>query len=152
MEHVADSDPHWSSTPEGIPLTPDEQHINKIRAERGKEQLEMLRTYVALQGVPGLDLKDFSEAQWMLDRTLDPLKRPPVPKSDETVACVSGHKNSLATKFCGECGIPMPTDLAAATAAIPLGTLHIATLKKMARSRDLSDKGTKVQLIERLTT
>lgn len=151
MEHVADSDPHWSSTPEGIPPTPDEQHINKIRAERGRDELQMIQALTAAK-MAGVAIPD--NAMWLLNQTFDPR----IIKGN--VVCANGHENLAGVKFCGECGMDMVTrgvlevgDVPAEhIAALPLGTLHIATLKKMARQRNISDKGTKVQLIERLTT
>jgi len=171
MEHVADSDPHWSSTPEGIPATPDEQHVNKVRAERGSQQLQQLSALAALQSA-GLKIPD--EAFWLLSQNFDQR----IIKG--TTICANGHDNPGGVKFCGECGMPMmQRDTAAAIGAaedlslplpeneggvietpgseaalppLPLGTLHIATLKKMARTRGVSDKGTKAQVIERLTT
>jgi hypothetical protein len=162
MEHVADSDPHWSTTPEGIPATPDEQHVNKIRAERGTQQLQQLSALAALQQA-GLKIPD--EAFWLLSQNFDQR----IIKG--TTICANGHDNPGGVKFCGECGMPMmQRDMAVISNAedlsrllpedaggvietpLPLGTLHIATLKKMARTRGLSDKGNKVQLIERLTT
>jgi hypothetical protein len=153
-EHVADSDPHWSTTPEGVPATPDEQHVNKIRAERGSQQLQQLSALAALQQA-GLKIPD--EAFWLLSQNFDQR----IIKG--TTICANGHDNAAGVKFCGECGMPMISPAPAAeietadedepdiTAPLPLGTLHVATLKKMARSRGLPDKGTKVQLIERLT-
>lgn len=155
MEHVADSDPHWSTTPEGVPATPDELHINRVRAERGSQQLQQLQALAALQSA-GMKIPD--EAHWLLSQNFDAR----IIKG--TTICANGHDNAAGVKYCGECGMPMATRGALDAPAppegeedslppiIPLATLHIATLKKMARVRDLSDKGTKVQLIERLTT
>lgn len=157
MEHVADSDPHWSTTPEGIPATPDEQHVNKIRAERGTAQLQQLSALAALQQA-GLKIPD--EAFWLLSQNFDQR----IIKG--TTICSNGHDNPAGVKFCNECGLPMATDAKdlipalpsgeeeqeTPIEALPLGTLHIATLKKMARNRGLSDKGKKAELIARLTT
>lgn len=161
MEHVADSDPHWSTTPEGIPATPDEQHINKIRADRGSQQLQQLSALAALQQA-GLKIPD--EAFWLLSQNFDQR----IIKG--TTICSNGHDNPAGVKFCNECGLPMATNVQDLLqqalpkgeeerkeqeenpVPLPLSTLHIATLKKMARSRGLSDKGSKPQLIERLTT
>lgn len=151
MEHVPDSDPHWSSTPEGIPPTPDEQHINKIRAERGSAQLQQLSALAALQGA-GLKIPD--EAMWLLSQNFDAR----IVKG--TVVCANGHDNVSGAKFCAECGIDMATRGSLPPASteegsinpLPLGTLHVSSLKKMCRDRGVSDKGTKAQLIERLTS
>src|SRR5215813_11734954 len=40
---VADSDPMWSSTPDTIPLTPDEERVNAVRQERGAQQIQMIQ-------------------------------------------------------------------------------------------------------------
>jgi hypothetical protein len=160
LNKVPDADPHWSNTPEGVPLTPDEQHIHKLRAEQGRQQLDMLTAYAALSKIPGLDLTDFEQAKWLLDQTIDPLKRPVV---KGTVVCSTGHENDAGAKFCGECGLPMNGKLAIEASdelpettpledLIPLHSLHIATLRKRAREAGLNDKGTKAQLIERLST
>jgi hypothetical protein len=151
MEHVADADPHWSSTPEGVPPTPDEQHVNKIRAERGAEQLQQLQALAMLQGA-GFKLPD--EAQWLLNRNFDPRI------VNGTVLCSEGHDNTAGAKFCSTCGMtmngktqiepPVEEELYSAPAEIPLATLHVATLKKMCREKGLPDKGKKEELIARL--
>lgn len=156
LTHVADADPHWSNAPEGVPLTPDEQHLHKLRAEQGKQQLDMLTAYAALSKVPGLDLKDFHEATWLLNQTLDPLKRPRI---EGEIVCAEGHGNPASTKFCGECGISMTVQGALTAGEIKelyqepdtLVKLHVATLRKMCREKGLSDRGTKAELIKRLT-
>jgi hypothetical protein len=157
MEHVADADPHWSSTREGAPLTPDEQHIFKLRSEQGKQQLDMLQTYAALSNVPGLDLKNFAEAKWILDRTIDPLKRPTL---NGIVVCADGHENPAGMKFCGECAMPMTIRPAIEPATEPavedlykpenLTLLHVNTLRKKCRDQGLPDAGKKEDLIVRL--
>ena len=85
-------------------LTPDEEHIHRLRSEQGRQQLDMLQAYAALSKVPDLDLKDFREAMWLLDQTLDPLKRPRI---DGEIVCADGPSNPAGTKFCGECGMRM---------------------------------------------
>ena len=139
LEHVADADPHWSSTPEGVPLTPDEQHVHKLRAEQGKQQLDMLTAYAALkQG--NIDIPE--QAQWLINRTLEEIARPIVKGS---VVCVNGHDSPAGMKFCGECGAGMETRAALEDVyrepAIPLESLHVATLKKMCREKGLPADG-----------
>lgn len=160
LEHIPDSDPHWSSTPEAVPLTPDEQHVHKLRAEQGKQQLDMLSAYASLkQG--GIDIPE--QAQWLINRTLEEIARPIIKGS---VVCVNGHDNRAGVKFCGECGTrmeakgaigfappgiePIPPEPVPLEDLIPLQSLHIATLRKRCRMNNLSDKGTKAQLISRL--
>lgn len=162
MEHVADSDPHWSSTPEGIPPTPDEQHINKVRAERGAQELQQLQALIAARGA-GINIPD--NAMWLLQQTFDPR----IIKG--TVICPNGHENLPGSKFCNECSIrmagapeiPAAPDLSMAPDAalsdapqfafgqLQLERLHVATLKKKCRDAGLPDKGTKVELIARLS-
>ena len=168
MEHVADADPHWSTTPEGAPLTPDEQHINKIRAKKGDEELSRLQALIAAKAA-GIDVP--ANAMWLLEQTFDPR----VIKG--TVVCQDGHENTSGAKFCSTCGGKMngkatlqignpegqEVDVtvtqenftvgghpAIRVDALPLRTLHVSTLKKMAREKGLPDKGKKEDLIERL--
>ena len=161
MEHIADGDPHWATTPEGIPLTPDEQHINKIRAKKGDEELSRLQALIAAKAA-GIDVP--ANAMWLLEQTFDPR----VIKG--TVVCEEGHENTSGAKFCSTCGGKMngkaqieppsgdiliqspfaiddPVDV---IPEIPLRALHVSTLKKMAREKGLPDKGKKEDLIERL--
>ena len=168
MEHVADGDPHWSTTPEGIPLNPDEQHINKIRAKKGDEELSRLQALIAAKAA-GIDVP--ANAMWLLEQTFDPR----VIKG--TVICQEGHENTSGAKFCATCGVKMDGKAqlqignpdgqeidvfvtqddytvghhpAIKVDALPLRTLHVATLKKMCRDKSLSDKGKKEELIARL--
>lgn len=151
MEHVADADPHWASSPEAVPKTPDEENIHTIRAVQGAEQLKMLEAFAAATAA-GLDIP--KEAWWLLEQNFDPriLKG--------RLECANGHDNAAGTKFCGECGISMN-----AKAAIPQKTaetagedepvpdlqrLHVATLRKMCRERGVPDRGSKTELISRL--
>lgn len=154
MEHIADADPHWSTTPEGIPLTPDEQNINKIRAKKGDEELSRLQALIAAKAA-GIDVPP--NAMWLLEQTFDPR----VIKG--MVVCADGHENTSGARFCSTCGITMNGKAAIAPPGeniqiqspfsvdaepeIPLTSLHVATLKKMARERGLPDKGKKEDLI-----
>ena len=168
MEHIADADPHWSTTPEGIPPTPDELHINKIRAKKGDEELSRLQALIAAKAA-GINVPP--NAMWLLEQTFDPR----VIKG--TVVCADGHENAAGAKFCNTCGMKMnghpqlqvgdpdgaEIDIsvtqenftvgghpAVRIDALPLRTLHVATLKKMCREKGLPDKGTKADLIGRL--
>jgi hypothetical protein len=154
MEHVADADPHWSSTPEGIPPTPDEQHVNKIRAERGAQELQQLQALIAAKSA-GISIPD--NAMWLLQQTFDPR----IIKG--TTVCANGHDNVAGAGFCSTCGIRMSaqaqlgeapdvTEEDAPLNPLPLGTLHVSTLRKMCRERGLTDKGTKDAMITRLAT
>jgi hypothetical protein len=93
MEHVVDSHPQWSNTPEGIPPTPDEQHVNKIRAERGSQQLQQLSALAALQAA-GLKIPD--EAMWLLEQNFDHR----IVKGK--VSCSNGHDTTSGSKRRGQ--------------------------------------------------
>lgn len=158
MEHVPDSHPHWSTTPEGIPLTPDEQHIYKLRSEQGKQQLEMLQAYAQLSKVEGLNLKDFAEAKWMLDQTIDPLRQKTIKGS---VLCPQNHENQAPAKFCAECGIsmggqreiesPQEEELPEGKEPfIDIYKLDFRALQKMCKEKGVNAKGTTDELRQRL--
>lgn len=154
LEHVVDSDPHWSTTVEGIPATPDEQHVNKIRSERGDQELRWLEALIAARG-SNISIPD--NAMWRLEQTFGTQVVGSIVSG--TVLCANNHENPAGTKHCSECGIKMNTrgvltqaELdAEPEAEIPLDRLHVASLKKMAREKGLSDKGTKAQILERLS-
>lgn len=150
QERVADADPHWGSTPESVPLTPDEHASNAVREQRGRQQIELIQALAALRA-SGINVPP--EAAWLLDREL------PASLVKGTIVCPNGHDNAAGGKFCAECSAPMnsraaieaPEDEASPLSALPLGTLHIATLRKMCRERGVDDKGNKEALIGRLT-
>jgi hypothetical protein len=150
QERVADCDPHWSSTPESVPLTPDETSVNAVRTERGSMQLQMLQALAAVRAT-GVNVPP--EAMWLLDRDL------PAGVLHGTMLCPSGHDNAAGVKFCGECGVSMskqkeitgdfPSDFN--EPEVPLDMLHVATIRKMCRKEKLPDKGTKDEMIRRLS-
>jgi SAP domain len=151
MEHVADTDPHWSSTPEGIPLTPDEQNIHKVRIERGEQELSRLQALAAIQAA-GIKIPE--HAQWLLEQTFDPRL------VKGMVVCPDGHDNVAGGRFCQTCGVPMnghaqlappPEEEIYQEPEIPLSSLHVATLKKMCRERGLPATGKKEELLARLS-
>jgi SAP domain len=141
MEHVADADPHWSSTPEGIPPTPDEQSINKVRAERGHAELQQLQALAALKAA-GLTIPD--NAAWLLGQTFDSR----IIKG--AVLCANHHENTNGAKFCSTCGIGM-ANAENVLPKNPLEAKSIAQLRKECRDSGLSEKGTKAELVKRLT-
>jgi hypothetical protein len=148
QERVADADPMWSSTPDTIPLTPDEDRTNTTRQERGRMQIEMIQALAAMRST-GIQVP--AEAMWLLEREI------PEGVLRGTVLCANSHDNAAGVKFCGECGVSMATRGAIAPppepeepAAVDLGRLHVATLKKRCRDAGLSDKGSKDALIGRL--
>lgn len=148
MEHVADADPHWSSTPETVPATPDEEHVNSVKAEIGKEQLNMLQAFAAAKAA-GLDIPE--NAMWVLERNFDPK----VLKGE--ILCIDGHQNPAGTKFCGECGKSLHI-----RAEIPSGghgnvpegdysKVPVKILRDMCKDQGLPVTGNRAQLIERLS-
>lgn len=149
QSRVADADPMWSSTPDTIPLTPDEARTNSVRSERGAQQIQMIQALAALRAT-GIEVPP--EALWLLEREL------PAGVLKGTVLCAEGHDNQAGTKFCAECGISMaakgaigpPAETPPAEPVVALDRLHPQTLKKMCRDRKLPDTGTKDALIGRL--
>ena len=149
QERVLDGDSMWASTPDTIPLTPDEQRTNKTRTERGRMQIEMLQALAAIRAT-GINVP--AEALYLLESEL------PEGVLKGTVLCANNHDNSAGVKFCSECGISMAARGAIGSGQedppdgpeIDLGRLHPQTLRKMCRDRELPDKGSKDVLIGRL--
>lgn len=149
QERVADGDPMWSSTPDSVPLTPDETRTNEVRSERGRMQIEMLQALAALRST-GVEVPP--EAMWLLEREL------PAGVLKGVKVCLNGHDAPAGSAFCPQCGVSMSARAAissndadeAAEAAMDLARLHPQTLKKLCRERKLPDKGTKDELIARL--
>ena len=148
QERVADSDPMFSSTPDTLPLTPDEERTNSVRTERGRMQIEMLQALAAIRST-GINVP--AEALYLLEREL------PEGVLRGTVVCANGHDAPAGSKFCPECGASMAARGAIAPpeddpdeAEIDLERLHPQTLKKMCRARHLPDDGSKDVLIGRL--
>ena len=100
QKRVPDSDPLWSSTPETIPLTPDEDRVNAFRESRGSQQIQMIQALAALRAT-GINVPD--DAAWLLERDL------PSAVLKGTVLCANQHDNPAGVKFCGECGASMAT-------------------------------------------
>jgi hypothetical protein len=148
QERVADADPMFSSTPDTVPLTPDEERTNATRTERGRMQIEMIQALAAIRAT-GLQVPP--EAMFLLEREI------PEGVLKGTILCANSHDNVAGVKFCSECGIGMNVKAAIGPAgdegepvAVDLGLLHPQTLRKMCRERDLPDKGSKDALIGRL--
>ena len=147
QERVADSDPMYGTTPDSIPLTPDEERTNTTRTERGRMQIEMIQALAAMRA-SGVQVPP--EAMWLLEREI------PEGVLRGTVVCMSGHDVPAGSKFCPDCGASMAARGAIAPppedepAVVDLGRLHPQTLRKMCRERDLPDKGSKEQLVGRL--
>ena len=93
QERIADASPMWSSTPDTIPLTPDEDRTNTTRQERGRMQIEMLQALAAMRST-GIQVPP--EALWLLEREI------PEGVLKGTVVCAEGHDNAAGAKFCGD--------------------------------------------------
>ena len=158
QERVADADPMWSSTPDAVPLTPDEERVNAVREVRGTQQIQMIQALAALRAT-GMNVPD--DAEWVMEQYL------PTAVLKGTVLCANQHDNPAGLKFCGECGVSMAAKATLGPAAVgpatvgagdeepvpvDLSRLHVATLRKMCRNHTppLPDKGSKDQLIARL--
>jgi hypothetical protein len=140
---VADGDPLWSSTPDTIPLTPDEERTNQTRQERGAQQIQMIQALAALRAT-GVEVPP--EALWLLEREL------PAGILKGTMVCADGHDVPAGSAFCPQCGVSMTArgSLPAGGPDVDLGLLHVATLRKKCREKGLPDKGSKDILIGRL--
>ena len=152
MEHVPDSNPQWSNTPEGVPPTPDEQHVNKIRTERGAHELQMLQALIAAKGA-GMAIPD--NAMWLLEQNFDPRL------IHGKVICANGHDNTAGAKFCSTCGCDMasrgvieaPKEEEELTEEpfIDIYKLDFRSLQKMCKEKGLNAKGTTDELRQRLS-
>jgi len=143
---VPDASDQWSSTPDTIPQTPDEERVNAVRQERGSQQIQMIQALAALRAT-GIQVPD--EAMWLLEKEL------PAGILKGTMVCANGHDVPSGLKFCGECGMSMAARGAITPAGdepdeVDLGRLHVATLRKQCRDKGLPDKGSKDVLIGRL--
>lgn len=153
QERVADSDPHWSSTPDTVALTPDQEKTQQIRIERGEQQLRALESIATLTKA-GVSFRDRPDVLFFLRE-----QQLPEDILQGTLLCADGHDNPSGAKFCKECGMSMAAKAAissgedegeASGAALDLDRLHPQTLKKLCRERHLEDTGTKDELIARL--
>ena len=149
QERVSDADPMWSTTPDTVPLTPDQEKTYHLRIERGEQQLRALESLAALSKA-GIDFKAREDVLFYL-------REQELPENllQGTLECANGHPNAAMVKFCSECGIGMNVKAAIEPAddgpvAVDLGLLHPQTLRKMCRERELPDKGSKDVLIGRL--
>jgi hypothetical protein len=144
QERVADCDPHWSSTPESVPLTPDEERTNSTRTERANNQIQMIQALAALRAA-GTDIP--FETAWLMEREL------PSAFIKGTARCPQGHENTADVKFCGQCGVsmkPAPEEEPDPEPEIDFSKLAISSLKKICKERGLPDDGGKNELIDRL--
>jgi hypothetical protein len=149
---VADADPQWSRTRDSAPLTPDERRQDASFRETAAQQINAINA-LGTARANGLQIPD--EMFYLLSRQLPTETMAGI--QEPKVLCPKEHENTAGAKFCAECGISMISELIdelpqvkPLEEVLPLHNLHIATLKKMAREKDLSDKGTKEDLIKRL--
>lgn len=146
---IIDADPGSSTSPDAVPLTPDEERTDTTRRERGRIQLETLQALAAARA-SGLNIP--AEAMWLLEKELPPgvLRG--------TVVCANSHDVPAGSAFCPQCGVSMAVKAAIggggeegpAEPAADLARLHPQTLKKLCRERGLDDAGSKDDLIARL--
>ena len=152
QQRVLDSHPGFSTSPDAIPLTYDEQITDKRFRETAQSQIDMMN---ALGTAIGNGLRIPREMMRFLERGL-PTET--LLSLEATAPCLNGHDNPKGLKFCGECGVSMAARGAIAppepeeSAAVDLGRLHPQTLRKMCRDHvpPLPDKGSKDVLISRL--
>ena len=142
QERVADTDPHWSATPESVPQTPDESVHVRRRKQLGAEELEFIKALAAVKAA-GIDIP--ANAMWLLEQNFDPR----VLKG--TTECPDGHENTAGSEYCSKCGKPMSGRASAAELpAAESVNLTLAELKRRCKERGLPDYGTKAQMMARL--
>ena len=152
QQRVLDSQPGFSTNPDSIPLTYDEEHTRHLRLEQGENQLRALESLIALKG-GGLDLTSRPDVMFYLQESGLPSEM-----LQGKLECANGHDNAAGAKFCGECGVGMTVKAARGAIAPPedepavvdLGRLHVQSLRKMCREAGVPDKGSKDDLIGRL--
>ena len=144
---VPDSDPLWSSTPETVPFTPDQEKTHDLRIERGEQQLRALESIATLSKA-GINFAGREDVLFFLREN-----QLPEDVLQGTVLCVNEHPNPGGVKFCSECGADMSARAAISgggPAPVDLSRLHVATVRKMCREAGLPDKGSKDEMIQRL--
>jgi hypothetical protein len=152
QERVADADPMWSSTPDTIPLSPDQEATHHLRVERGEQQLRALESIATLVKA-GIDFRNRPDVLFFLREN-----QLPEDILQGSVLCADDHPNPAGVRFCNECGISMAAKGAISPGgddgneggSVDLSRLHVQSLRKMARDRGLPDKGSKDDLIQRL--
>jgi hypothetical protein len=149
QERVADCDPHWSSTPDSVPMTPDEAQHKHLKIERGEQQLRALESLATLAKA-GINYRDRPDVLYFLRE-----QHLPEDMLQGSVLCSNGHDNAPGAKFCSECAVSMNgqkeiESVPEPVTEIPLDMLHIATLRKKCRESGLPDKGKKEEMITRL--
>ncbi len=148
QQRVLDSHPGFSTNPDMIPLTYDEQVTDKRFRETAQAQIDMMN---ALGTAIGNRLQIPREMMHVLRKGL-PAET--LLSLEASRACLNGHDNAVSVKFCGECGVPMNAKAAIGSEpsepAIDLARLHVQSLRKLCRDRGVPDKGSRDDLIARL--
>lgn len=146
QQRVLDSYAGFSTNPDTIPPTYDEQVIDKRFHETAQAQIDMINA-AGIAKAGGLAIP--KEMMYFLRKGLP---EETLRSLEQTTACPNGHDVPADSAFCPRCGISM-TALVPATAGeapVDLGRLHPQTLRKMCRDKGLPDKGDKNVLIGRL--
>ncbi len=148
QERVADMEPGWGTTPETVPLTPDEERADSHYRETAQSQISAMNALgIAISN--GLQIPP--EMMYLLRKQL-----PADMIIPGTKVCAGGHDAPAGSQFCPECGVSMAARGAITPpgepAAVDLARLHPQTLRKMCRDHvpPLPDKGSKDVLIGRL--
>ena len=152
QQRVLDSHPGFSTNPDAIPLTYDEERTRHVKLELGENQLRALEALITLKG-GGVDLTSRPDVMFYLQESGLPAEM-----LQGKIECVNGHDVPAGNQFCGSCGASMDARAAIGSAPedppgepeIDLERLHPQTLRKMCRDAKLPDRGSKEALIGRL--
>jgi hypothetical protein len=101
-EDILRSDPHWSSHPDDLPETPDEQSRREVQQRAGQREQQDANAE-ALQKLAGLG--DLPMAIQQLAAIMTGGNVSGVGPTTEE--CPGGHRNPVGAKFCAECGASM---------------------------------------------
>ena len=125
QQRVPDAHPGFSTSPDTIPMTPDEERSRERKLEMGENQLRALEALLTLKG-GGIDLTSRPEVMFFLQESGLSAEM-----LQGKVVCPSGHDNPAGNAFCGTCAAPMHGQKAIASEpAANLSELHVATLRK----------------------
>jgi hypothetical protein len=152
QQRVLDSHPGFSTNPDTIPLTYDEQLTDKRFRETAQAQIDMMN---ALGTAVGNGLQIPREMMHFLKKGLP---SETLRSLEATAPCLNGHDNPARNKHCSECGISMAArgsigpglEDPPGEPEIDLERLHVQSLRKRCRDAGLADKGSKEALIGRL--
>ena len=129
QERVADIDPQWGTTPDTIPMTPDEKRTKHVIEERGEQQLRAFESLANLRKA-GLDLSDRPDVLYFLQE--------------------KGVPADILTQLGKKAEPEKEISVREAVDAIPLDMFDAATLKRLCKERSLPADGNKQALIARL--